>query len=137
MRVLERSRRDALFESSRAAGKLMIGLSAGSLMLAKEWVAFPDDDDTKAPLSRCIGAAPVHVDAHAEEDDWHENARAPRLLETTRRSASRGVGLRRRVSSCPRRRRDDDADGARTPLSRFAVRHGKVVATSRSSVNAV
>jgi peptidase E len=52
------------------AGKPMFGLSAGSVMLARDWVRFPDDDDAKAEIFDGIGAAPFHVDAHSEEDDW-------------------------------------------------------------------
>lgn len=53
-------------------GKPMFGISAGSVMLGREWVRFPDDDDSKAEIFECIGAAPFCVDAHSEDDDWSE-----------------------------------------------------------------
>ncbi len=74
-------------------GKPMIGLSAGSLMLARDWVAFPDDDEAKAHLFSCIGVAPVHVDAHAEDDDWHELRVLLRLLHERGDPHPAGIGL--------------------------------------------
>jgi len=53
-------------------GKPMFGISAGSIMLAREWLRFPDDDDSKAEIFDCIGAVPFCVDAHSEDDDWSE-----------------------------------------------------------------
>jgi len=130
MRVLEDRGVTPLFRELARAGKLMIGLSAGSLMLAKEWVAFPDDDDTKAHLFACIGAAPVHVDAHAEEDDWHEMRALLGLLERRGDPHPEGVGLTKK--GCLRVHVDGETTtltALGTPLPRFAVRHGKVVAT--------
>lgn len=54
------------------AGKPFIGISAGSIMTGQAWVRFPDDDDTKAELFPCLGIAPVHMDAHSEDDGWSE-----------------------------------------------------------------
>jgi peptidase E len=54
-------------------GKLFFGLSAGSIMLAQEWVRWRDpDDDSTAELFHCLGFAPVLCDMHAEEDGWPE-----------------------------------------------------------------
>ena len=64
-----------------AAGKPMFGISAGSLMLAREWVRFPhEEDESTAELFPCLGIAPIHVDAHSEEDDWSELRVLVRLL---------------------------------------------------------
>jgi peptidase E len=54
-------------------GKPFFGLSAGSIMLAREWVRWrdPDDDSTAEPFP-CLGIAPVICDTHAEGDDWVE-----------------------------------------------------------------
>jgi peptidase E len=55
------------------AGKPFIGISAGSIMTGEGWVRFPDDDDdSKAELFPCLGIAPVHMDAHSEDDGWSE-----------------------------------------------------------------
>ena len=54
-------------------GKPFFGVSAGSIMLAKEWVRWRDpDDDATAEVFPCLGLAPVICDTHAEEDDWQE-----------------------------------------------------------------
>lgn len=63
------------------AGTPFFGLSAGSIMLARQWVRWtdPDDEDSAHPF-RCMGLAPVLCDTHAEEDDWEELKTLLRLL---------------------------------------------------------
>ena len=54
-------------------GKPFFGLSAGSIMLASEWIRWRDpDDDATAEIFPCLGIAPVICDTHAEGDDWEE-----------------------------------------------------------------
>jgi cyanophycinase-like exopeptidase len=54
-------------------GKLFFGVSAGSIMLAREWVRWKDpDDDSTAELFPCIGLAPVICDTHGEGEGWEE-----------------------------------------------------------------
>lgn len=54
-------------------GKPFFGLSAGSIMLAREWVRWRDpDDDSTAELFSCLGCAPVLCDTHDEEGGWEE-----------------------------------------------------------------
>jgi len=54
-------------------GKPFFGLSAGSIMLAKEWVRWRNpDDDTTAEAFPCLGLAPVLCDTHDEEGGWEE-----------------------------------------------------------------
>ncbi len=54
-------------------GKPFFGLSAGSIMLAREWIRWRDpDDDATAETFPCLGIAPVICDTHAEGDDWEE-----------------------------------------------------------------
>jgi cyanophycinase-like exopeptidase len=49
------------------------GLSAGSIMLADEWVRWPDpDDEASAELFPCLGFAPVICDTHDEDGGWEE-----------------------------------------------------------------
>jgi peptidase E len=54
-------------------GKPFFGISAGSIMLAKEWIRWrkPDDDAT-AEIFPCLGLAPIICDTHGEADDWEE-----------------------------------------------------------------
>ncbi len=73
MKVLrEKGMVDFLFQLYNG-GKPFFGVSAGSIMLAKEWVRWRDpEDETTAEIFPCLGLAPVICDTHAEEDDWQE-----------------------------------------------------------------
>jgi cyanophycinase-like exopeptidase len=54
-------------------GKHFFGLSAGSIMLAKEWVCWRDpDDDATAEIFPCMAFAPILCDTHDEEGGWEE-----------------------------------------------------------------
>jgi peptidase E len=129
MKVLHDRDMAGLLVTLGRAGKPMFGISAGSLMLARDWVRFPDeDDDTKAELFPCLGLAPLHVDAHSEEDGWSELRVLVRLLHERGDEEPVGYGLTRhgrlhvsveegRVSVKP----------FGTPIPRFVVRRGKVV----------
>jgi dipeptidase E len=57
-------------------GKLFCGVSAGAIMLCRNWMNWrdPDDDDT-VELLDCLGFARLLCDVHAEEDDWVEMKR--------------------------------------------------------------
>ncbi len=55
------------------AGKPFFGISAGSIMLAQEWVRWRDpDDDSTAELFPCLGIARILCDTHDEEGGWEE-----------------------------------------------------------------
>ena len=63
-------------------GKPFFGLSAGSIMLACEWVRWRDpDDDSTAELFPCLDCAPVLCDTHDEEGGWEELRAALNLKE--------------------------------------------------------
>jgi len=54
-------------------GKPFFGVSAGSIMLAKEWIRWRDpEDDTTAEVFPCLGIAPVICDTHGEAEGWEE-----------------------------------------------------------------
>lgn len=54
-------------------GKPFFGLSAGSIMLAENWVNWSDpNDDSTTELFPCLGFAPIICDTHGEQDDWEE-----------------------------------------------------------------
>ena len=58
-----------LFQS----GKPFFGVSAGSIMLARQWVTWTDPkDDSTAHTFDCLGCAPVLCDTHGEGDGWEE-----------------------------------------------------------------
>jgi peptidase E len=128
MRVLHDRDMVEPLRSLAGAGKPMFGISAGSLMLAQDWVRFPDEDSAKAELFPCLGIAPIHVDAHAEEDEWEELRVLVHLLGRRGRpqpvghGLTRGGGLRLEVAGDKLRAR---AIG--TPIPRIVLRRGKVV----------
>ncbi len=120
MAHLERHGLIPLLRTRHGAGTPFVGLSAGSIMLARCWVRWSDpDDDATAAVFPCVGLAPVLCDCHAESDDWEE-LRA--LLELTREGIGYGIpaGGALRV----------DADGTVLALGkaapRFECRDGRV-----------
>lgn len=55
------------------AGKPFLGISAGSIMLASQWVVWDNPaDDTTASVFPCMGFAPVLCDTHGESEGWEE-----------------------------------------------------------------
>jgi cyanophycinase-like exopeptidase len=111
------------------SGKPMFGVSAGSLMMGREWVRFPDqDDESTAEIFPCLGLAPVHVDAHSEEDGWSELCILVRLLHERGDTDPVGYGLTGPGGLCVTF--DDhgvDVKAMGTPIPRIVVRRGKVV----------
>ena len=132
MKVLHERDTVTTFRKLAAAGKPMFGISAGSIMLAREWVRFPDEDhEEAAELFPCLGIAPIHVDTHDEEDDWEELRALLRLLARRGDDAPVGYGLTRKGGL----RVDVEGTKVRlTPLGtdtpRFTIRNGKVVDAS-------
>jgi peptidase E len=62
------------------AGRAFCGISAGSIMLGKAWVRWPDpDDDNSAELFPCLGLADFICDTHDEDSDWEELRAAAKL----------------------------------------------------------
>jgi len=71
-------------------GKLFFGISAGAIMLAKEWVRWPDpNDSSSAELFPCLGFAPIICDCHDEIGGWEELKAALKLKEDN----TKGYGL--------------------------------------------
>jgi dipeptidase E len=66
----EKNMTDFLFQLYKQ-GMLFFGVSAGSIMLAKEWVRWKDpNDDSTAELFPCMGFTPIICDTHAEDENW-------------------------------------------------------------------
>jgi len=73
MECLRRREAIPLLRELHGAGKPVLGLSAGSIMLGETWLDWPDpDDDHRAVPFPCLGLAPLSCDTHAEDDDWAE-----------------------------------------------------------------
>ena len=79
------------------AGKPFFGISAGSIMLAREWVRWqnPNDDGT-ADLFPCMGFADLLCDTHGEGDRWEELQMAVKLSHP----GSVGYGIRSGAGLC-------------------------------------
>ena len=107
-------------------GKPMFGISAGSLMLSREWVRFPDDDEARAEIFPCLGIAPVHCDAHSEGDGWSELRVLVRLLHERGDREPVGYGLTRKgalrvdIGGAPK------LEAFGTPIPRIVVTRGRV-----------
>jgi cyanophycinase-like exopeptidase len=81
MRVVEQRKFAGFLRNQYQEGKLFIGASAGSIMLAKGWVRWVDpDDESSAELFPCLGIAQVYCDTHDEEDGWEELRSLSRLV---------------------------------------------------------
>jgi peptidase E len=90
MNILEAKGLVGFFRGLYKNGKLFFGVSAGSIILAGEWVSWRDpDDDSSAELFPCLGLAPVICDTHAEGDNWEELKVALKLKEDN----FRGYGI--------------------------------------------
>jgi peptidase E len=73
MRIINQRNLVPLLKDLHKQGKQFFGLSAGSIMLARQWVRWTDDnDDDSAELFDCISLAPVCCDTHGEADGWDE-----------------------------------------------------------------
>ena len=105
-----------------AGGKPFAGLSAGSIMLAKEWVVWDDpNDDSTASLYPCMGLAPVLCDTHGEGEGWEELQALLRLVPegTEGFGITSGAGL----VVYP----DGALEALGGPVNRFAKSGGRVV----------
>jgi peptidase E len=73
MRVLEMHSLNDFLRSQYCEGKPFFGISAGSIMLAMNWVRWKKPDvESSAELFPCLGITRVYCDTHGEEDSWEE-----------------------------------------------------------------
>lgn len=70
----------AALRSRFEAGTPFMGLSAGSIMLARGWVRWAEADGEEDELFDCLGFAPIYCDVHGEADGWDELQALLRLL---------------------------------------------------------
>lgn len=102
-------------------GALIIGVSAGSIMLAKQWINWPDENDEgSAELFPCMNIAPVLCDTHGEEDKWNE------LHSLVRLTAGDQIGYGIPSGGAMRISRDGTIEAIRMPLYRIERRGGKI-----------
>jgi len=121
MQVLRDKDMVGFFQDLARNGKLLIGASAGSIMMSKGWVRWRDpDDDSTAELFPCLGLVPFYCDTHAEEDDWVELKAALRLEAAG--TTGYGIGSGACLKAHPDGRLE--ADGG--SVARFASLDGKI-----------
>lgn len=90
MQVLREKKMIGFLKKLYDDGKPFFGLSAGSVMLAKEWVRWSDpEDDSTATLFPCLDFVPIICDMHDEEGNWEELRIALRLAE----DGTKGYGI--------------------------------------------
>jgi peptidase E len=105
-------------------GKPFFGISAGSIMLAREWVRWSDpDDDSTAEIFPCLGIAPVLCDCHAEGDDWEEL----KALLKLEKDGAEGYGIP--SGAAIRVTPEGQVTALENPVPRYARQDGKVLFT--------
>ena len=90
MAVLERLDLSDYLRTLAEQGKPFIGISAGSIMLARSWIRWGDTgEDASAEVFPCLGLVPLYCDTHDEESGWVELHDLLRLLP----AGSEGWGI--------------------------------------------
>ena len=122
MRVLTEKSVVPLIKKRYNEGALIIGVSAGSIMLAKQWINWPDEnDEASAELFPCMNIAPVLCDTHGEEDKWDELHSLLRLTADDQIGYGIPSGGAMRISS------DGTVEAISMPLYRIERKGDKIV----------
>jgi dipeptidase E len=107
-------------------GKPFFGLSAGSIMLAENWVHWSDpNDDSTAELFPCLQFAPIICDTHGEQDDWEELKMALKLSKDDQKGYGIVSGTAIRVY--PNSRMVEALGGA---INQFIRHEGRIIRLS-------
>jgi len=121
MRVLTERSVVPLIKKRYNEGALIIGVSAGSIMLAKQWIDWPDENnEASAELFPCMNIAPVLCDTHGETDEWNELHSLLRLIDGDQIGYGIPSGGAMRISI------DGAVEAIRMPLYRIELRGGKI-----------
>jgi peptidase E len=121
MQILKEKNMIDYLQNLYITGKLFFGASAGSIILAKEWVRWKNpDDDSTAQIFPCLGLVPVICDTHAEDDDWQEL----KILLSMEKDNSMGYGIATKsgLKVFP----DGEVEALGSTVYKFAKRLGKV-----------
>jgi cyanophycinase len=122
MQVLQATGTVALLRELAAGGVPFLGVSAGSIMLARSWVRWRDPhDDSSAELFPCLEIADVWCDTHGEADGWEELTALARVAPEG--SVSHGIPSGAGLAVHP----DGGLEAAGSPVHRFESRSGRAV----------
>jgi cyanophycinase-like exopeptidase len=121
MRVLGERSLAPLLRARYDHGAVFVGLSAGSIMLCRQWVRWRDaSDDSTAEVFPCLGFAPLLCDTHGEAENWEELLA---LLRVAGQGAV-GYGIPSGAGLCVTPNGRPFAMGE--PVHRFTMREGAV-----------
>ena len=88
--LLKKAGLDVFLTELYNAGKIFFGVSAGCIMMGRNWVHWDvEDDDSTASLFDCLNFVPMTFDTHCEDEDWKELKCAVRLMG----EGAKGYGL--------------------------------------------
>jgi cyanophycinase len=122
MLVLEATGTVALLGELAAGGVPFLGVSAGSIMLARSWVRWRDPkDESSVELFPCLGIADVWCDTHGEAEGWEELAALTRIVPegSVSHGIPTGMGLVAHTGG--------GVEAAGGPVHRFESRAGRAV----------
>ena len=121
MQILKEKNTVDIFQDQYQQGKLFFGVSAGSIMLADEWIRWSDpDDESTVELFPCLGIAPLICDTHAEEDGWVELKTALQLKE----DGAIGYGIP--SGACLKVHPDGTLEALGKKIVQYGLQNGKV-----------
>jgi cyanophycinase len=122
MRVLEATGTIGTLRGLAASGVPFLGVSAGSIMLARSWVRWRDPkDESSAELFPCLAIADVWCDTHGEAEGWEELAALARIAPEG--SVGHGIPTGAGLVVHP----DGAVEAVGSPVHRFASRNGRAV----------
>jgi cyanophycinase-like exopeptidase len=121
MQILKDKNMVRFFRELATQEKILIGASAGTIMLSREWVCWKDpDNDATAELFQCTGIADVICDTHAEADDWVELKAALQLKE----NGATGYGIP--SGACLKVYPDGRLEAKGGDVARYTKANGKI-----------
>ncbi len=122
MNVLEETGMTTLLGEIAAGGVPFLGVSAGSIMLARSWVRWRNPrDEASIELFPCLGIADVWCDTHGEADGWEELAALARIVPEG--SVSHGIPTGAGLVVHP----DGRTEAAGSAVHRFESRAGRAI----------
>ena len=122
MEVLEEKQVLPFLRQIYEGGRSFLGISAGSIMLAMQWILWEDpDDNTTASVFPCMGFAPLLCDTHGEAEGWEELQSLLRMAPdgTLGYGIPSGAGLRVGLNGT--------LEAMGDPVHRYTHQAGKVV----------